>query len=238
MLSGPPGIGKSTVAKAAAERLGVPAIDLDAAIEAREGRTSAAILRSEGEARFRVLETDVLEHLGDGASVIALGGGTLTTSRGRRAARAKGLLLGLETTADVLADRIDASPGDIDRPLLRTSDASTRDAMTGLLERRRTTYAAVDRRIDAPFSGACRESIARCADDFELIHAKVGEHASRVLVGRDLAEAVTVRSRRSRFASRTRDRRSRRARTSSSSLRRRSSVLHPVVATRSRAVNR
>jgi shikimate kinase len=70
------GSGKSTVGALLARRLGWEFVDVDAAIEAREGCTVAAIFADHGESRFRALEADALRGLGARRRVvIATGGG-------------------------------------------------------------------------------------------------------------------------------------------------------------------
>ena len=72
------GSGKSSVAKALAELLDYEMIDLDEAIESAAGRSPAAIIQEDGEARFRELERQALisSMQDDGKQVLALGGGT------------------------------------------------------------------------------------------------------------------------------------------------------------------
>jgi len=55
--------GKTTVARALAERLGWRAEDIDELIEARERRTVAEIFARNGEPYFRALERDILKLL-------------------------------------------------------------------------------------------------------------------------------------------------------------------------------
>ena len=68
--------GKSVLGRQLAEARGIPFVDLDEAIEAREGRPAAELV-GEDEPRFRHLEQDVLREICDspGARVIATGGG-------------------------------------------------------------------------------------------------------------------------------------------------------------------
>ncbi len=77
------GAGKSTAARA----LGPGSIDVDAVIEAREGRSVQEIFASDGEGSFRELEERVtLELLTDPeVQTLALGGGAVTSSRIREA---------------------------------------------------------------------------------------------------------------------------------------------------------
>ncbi|MEG8281310.1 shikimate kinase [Streptomyces sp. AHA2] len=78
VLVGPMGVGKSTVGRLLAGRLGVAYRDTDDDIVAGQGRTVAEIFVDEGESAFRTLEKAavhraVAEHDG----VLALGGGAI-----------------------------------------------------------------------------------------------------------------------------------------------------------------
>ncbi|OIK28813.1 shikimate kinase [Streptomyces malaysiense] len=78
VLVGPMGVGKSTVGRLLAERLGTGYRDTDDDIVAAEGREISEIFVDDGEERFRELEkaavaTALAEHEG----VLALGGGAV-----------------------------------------------------------------------------------------------------------------------------------------------------------------
>lgn len=78
-LVGLSGAGKSTVAPLIAARLGISAIDLDAAVEEAGGASVAALFVAEGEAAFRDREEKALERaLQRGPCVIACGGGLVS----------------------------------------------------------------------------------------------------------------------------------------------------------------
>src|SRR5688500_601446 len=179
VLSGPPGVGKSTIAPAVAERLDVRAMDLDDVIREREQESPADIIRDRGEVSFRAAEHAAIASIERGA-LIALGGGTLTYAPSRRAARKKGPVIGLWADQAVLQQRL-AKGGD--RPLLSSGLAS-------LLSARERTYRAIDRRIDA--SGpidAVADAVAKAARELRMITATLGGIDSRILVGTDLADA-------------------------------------------------
>ncbi len=75
-LLGLSGVGKSTVARLLAERLGWAVVDTDALIVAAEGRPIADIFANDGEARFRDLEAAALaEALKRVPAIVATGGG-------------------------------------------------------------------------------------------------------------------------------------------------------------------
>jgi shikimate kinase len=78
VLVGPPGSGKTTVARALAGRWGVASRDTDADVEATAGRSVSEIFVEEGEPRFRELErAAVAAALGSHPGVLALGGGAV-----------------------------------------------------------------------------------------------------------------------------------------------------------------
>ncbi|MBC9823226.1 shikimate kinase [Terrabacter sp. MAHUQ-38] len=78
VVVGPPGAGKTTVGKALAARLGVGFHDVDAAIEATQGRPISDIFVDDGEAFFRDLErVEVARSLAEETGVVSLGGGAV-----------------------------------------------------------------------------------------------------------------------------------------------------------------
>lgn len=71
------GSGKSTLGKKLANRLDVPFIDSDQAIEVKYGKSIGELFTVLGEGHFRGLERDFIEELAltDGSFVVATGGG-------------------------------------------------------------------------------------------------------------------------------------------------------------------
>lgn len=76
---GAPGSGKSTVGALLALRLGVDLVDVDAAVEAREGRLIREIFAADGEAYFRAVERELTLAALAGPGVVSLGGGAPLT---------------------------------------------------------------------------------------------------------------------------------------------------------------
>lgn len=85
------GVGKSTVARHLGFMLKTKRIDLDRFIEENEGRTITDIIKQQGEAFFRDLESEALKAAlsADDAKIISLGGGTWTFEHNRKMIRDK-----------------------------------------------------------------------------------------------------------------------------------------------------
>lgn len=82
VLTGMPGCGKSTLGRAAAERLGMDFLDTDEEIVKRAGKTIPEIFAAEGERGFRTLESEVIaDAAAKQHTVIATGGGAVLCER-------------------------------------------------------------------------------------------------------------------------------------------------------------
>ncbi len=136
VLVGLMGAGKSTVGRHVANRLGWRFVDSDEIIEERTGRTVREIFESDGEAAFRVLETEALVEAMAAAepSVIAAAGGVVLNGRNREALRsADARVVWLTAAPEVLADRVTSGAH---RPLLD-------DDLDGTLRRMSTERASL-----------------------------------------------------------------------------------------------
>ena len=134
--------GKTTVARALAERLGWRAEDVDELIEARERRTIADIFARQGEAYFRGVEREILRLLLPLRHVVvATGGGTFMDPDNRAAINLDGVSVWLDVPFDVVLARM---PADGRRPL-----AADRPQMERLFAARQAAYAQAHMRIDA-----------------------------------------------------------------------------------------
>jgi shikimate kinase len=114
------GSGKSTVGRLVAERLVCEFVDLDAAIEAQEGRSVEQIFTEAGEARFREIETALLGQVSDlPPCVVALGGGAWVDPRNQRIVDQTGIAVHLEAGLETILERV---PADGTRPLFSTPE--------------------------------------------------------------------------------------------------------------------
>jgi shikimate kinase len=123
---------------AVAARLGFQFVDTDAVLVERDGREIAEIFAQDGEARFRDLETSVLESLGArNRAVISTGGGVILREKNRALLRELGFTVWLTASEDVIFDRVSRNTK---RPLLHT--ANPRETVTQLLTARQPWYEA------------------------------------------------------------------------------------------------
>jgi shikimate kinase len=133
------GVGKSTVAKCLSYILNTEKIDLDRFIEAKEGRTIPAIIREDGEAAFRSLETRYLQEILEMDSrIIALGGGAWVSDINRQIIKEKKCIsIWLESTFEHCWRNINVSKQE--RPLAK--DKST---VKRLFDERQKVYCLAD----------------------------------------------------------------------------------------------
>ena len=129
VLVGMMGVGKTTVGRIVAERLGRPFFDSDELVEARTGRTVRQIFHDEGVPAYRLYETQaLLDSLAAQApSVIAAAGGVVLSATNRASLRAAdATVVWLQADPLLLVDRV-ATAGH--RPLLDDDPAGTLQQM-------------------------------------------------------------------------------------------------------------
>lgn len=141
VLVGMMGVGKSSIGRRLAARLGVPFVDADTEIEKAAGMSIADIFAGHGEADFRSGEARVIARLLDGGpQVLATGGGAVMNADTRVAIKAKGVSIWLSAELDVLMRRINKRKND--RPMLQTADPAA--TLRELLVAREPIYAQAD----------------------------------------------------------------------------------------------
>ena len=141
VLVGMMGVGKSSVGRRLAARLGIPFADADTEIEKAAGMSIADIFARHGEADFRSGEARVIARLLEsGPQVLATGGGAFMNVKTRDAIRAKGVSIWLKAEFEVLLRRISKRRNE--RPLLQTDDPA--ETLRTLLAEREPIYAQVD----------------------------------------------------------------------------------------------
>lgn len=123
VLIGMMGVGKSTVGRRLAARLGLSFVDADDEIEKAAGMTISEMFERYGEAYFRDGERRVIARLMDGEpKVIATGGGAFMQDETRSIILEHATAIWLDADIDILVDRVSRREG---RPLLKGKDPRT-----------------------------------------------------------------------------------------------------------------
>lgn len=158
VLVGLMGAGKTSVGKRLAQRLGLPFVDSDQAIEESARMTIPEIFATLGEAEFRSGERKVIARLlNETQQVIATGGGAFMDSETRDRIRDKGVSLWLKADLPVLMRRVVRRQN---RPLIQNGDPES--TMRALMERRYPVYAEADitvSSIEAPHDAMVQAAI-------------------------------------------------------------------------------
>src|SRR5215207_8068394 len=146
ILVGLPGVGKSTIGAAVAERLGRAFLDFDAEIERREGKSVAEIFAERGEAAFRELERALTEEVRTAPGMVVAPGGGWVAAKGNVALlRPPGRIIFLDASPETVLLRLGEDR--VRRPLLAGADPLR--TLRRLLADRGPAYRSADHVIDA-----------------------------------------------------------------------------------------
>lgn len=136
VLVGLMGVGKSTVGRRLARRLGLSFVDSDAEIEGAAGFPAAEVFERYGERDFRDGERRLVARLIEGeVRVIATGGGAYIDPGTRKLLNERAITVWLDAPVDILAER--TSRRDT-RAQLRNGDPKS--VLARLAEERRPSY--------------------------------------------------------------------------------------------------
>jgi shikimate kinase len=124
VLVGLMGVGKTTVGRRCAARLGRPFVDTDDLVVAASGMDLPTLFAAEGEDGFRARERLAVADACASPEplVLATGGGAVLDAVNRRALRETGCVVWLRAPAPVLAERVGAG---VHRPLLASDPVTT-----------------------------------------------------------------------------------------------------------------
>lgn len=123
VLIGYRGSGKTTVGRAAADRLGFRLVDTDSLIVSEAGIPIATIFEQEGESGFRDREARVVSAVMEGEEqVVSMGGGAVLRDANAACMRARGFVVWLTAPIELLWRRIQAD----------AATAANRPALTSL----------------------------------------------------------------------------------------------------------
>lgn len=152
-LVGLMGVGKSTVGRRLALRLGLPFADSDEEIETAAGMTITEIFATMGESEFRAGEARVVRRLLEGRPlVLATGGGSVLNADTRALLKARSVTVWMKAELDLVAERVGRRDT---RPLLKGRDPL--EALSVLAEVRYPLYAEADVTVEV---GRCSHQAA------------------------------------------------------------------------------
>ena len=139
VLIGPPGAGKSTVGKALSKELDCAFVDSDKEIEARSNKKIIDIFVEDGEAKFRLIEEEIVSKLlQDFEGVLSLGGGAPMNKEVQQILNQAGYpIIFLDVSISQAANRVGFNK---ERPLLLINP---RQQWINLMSTRRATYEAL-----------------------------------------------------------------------------------------------
>lgn len=132
------GSGKTTIATALAEKLGLTEIEMDAWIVNKEGMSINDIFAKFGESYFRQVEMDLLRELAEREdTIVSCGGGAVLREENAALMRQAGKILLLKAAPETIYERVKDST---DRPLLNGN--MNVDYIRSLMDAREPRYLA------------------------------------------------------------------------------------------------
>ncbi|MBK4715808.1 MULTISPECIES: shikimate kinase AroL [Tenebrionibacter/Tenebrionicola group] len=137
-LVGARGCGKTTTGKALSAALGLHFIDTDHWLQREARMTVAQIVEQEGWEGFRARESQALQAVAADSTLVATGGGMVLAQQNRCFMRERGTVIYLCAPAQVLAQRLEASPEAGLRPTL--TGRGTVDEVAQILAERDAIY--------------------------------------------------------------------------------------------------
>ena len=141
-LIGMMGVGKTTVGKLLAEKIGYRFIDTDELITKVAGKSINEIFAEHGEAEFRKLEGDVLAQVCAYTKLVVATGGGIVMQQQNWSYLHHGLIIWLDAPIQIILQRLAA---DDTRPLLQDADMESK--LRSLLEQRQPMYSQADLHI-------------------------------------------------------------------------------------------
>ena len=137
ILTGFMGTGKTTLGRLLAEKIGYKFIDTDTQIERETRKTITELFKTQGEAAFRKLESELVEGLAQKEGlVIATGGGLVLDPSNVAVLSKTGKIICLTASPEEILARV-AKQQDV-RPLLQEKDPKAK--IIDLLQQRDSVY--------------------------------------------------------------------------------------------------
>ena len=120
VLIGLMGSGKSVIGKMLSDKIGVPLSDTDRIIEKEVGKKVYQIFDDCGERYFRKVEEEVVGRVLDNSPhIISTGGGSILSSKTRKAIKSKSFSIWVQCNVNIISNRIHDQEK---RPLLKNKN--------------------------------------------------------------------------------------------------------------------
>ena len=143
-LVGLMGVGKSSIGRRLAQRLGLPFADGDTEIETAAGMSVSDIFAQLGEAEFRIGEARIMKRLLEGPPIVlATGGGAMLNADTRVLMKRHATTVWMRADLAIIAERVSRRDT---RPLLRGKDPLK--TLKALAEARYPIYGEADLVVD------------------------------------------------------------------------------------------
>ena len=166
-LVGLMGVGKTTIGRRVAKKIGVPFYDSDEEIETAAGRTVAGYFRDHGEDAFREGERRVISRLlEDKPIILGTGGGAFINPETQKILLDKSLTVWLKGDFKTLFERVRRKDT---RPLLQVADPAA--TYRKLMDERYPIYAKADITVHIA-KGPHSRTVNRVIDALEIFLAK------------------------------------------------------------------
>ncbi|CAM3334908.1 shikimate kinase AroL [Xenorhabdus nematophila] len=150
-IVGARGAGKTTIGKLLAEILSYKFIDTDESLQISSKMTIADLVALHGWEYFRQLESQTLKTVSQSGCVISTGGGMVLSQENRHYMQQHGIVIYLQTSAEVLSNRLSLNPENSQRPSL--TGKSIIEEIEDILVAREPLYSGcADLTVDASLS--------------------------------------------------------------------------------------
>lgn len=175
-LVGMMGVGKTTIGRELATKLGYSFVDTDAVVSQVTGKSINQLFADVGEAEFRILESKVLSEVCAYTNLAIATGGGIVLRRENWSYLHHGLVVWLDVPVEILYARL---AKDTTRPLLQDSDPL--EKLRSLLQQRQPLYKQADLRISVTKQDTPQQVALRVLDAIpSVLKEGIGDQGSGI----------------------------------------------------------